>query len=114
MTDAVASPPIDPADDYPDGPVPYPLRKPVVLTTLDARGESRSEEIRAVTVREPTGDDLIAVGKGKSEEEKTARLIAAMCDQPYVFARKLTGWDFTQLGLIVARFFPTEDSPPRS
>ncbi|NBB51505.1 hypothetical protein GVN24_24780 [Rhizobium sp. CRIBSB] len=98
-------------DGYPDGPVPYTLKRPVAFTVVDAKGESRTETVSAVVVREPEGDDLLAAARGKTEEEKGARLIAALCDQPYAFARKLKGWDFAELGLIVARFFPKEGSP---
>jgi hypothetical protein len=110
--DIVMAPPAaDPAADptqggYPDGPVPYPLRKPVVLTKVDHEGRTSSETITQVFVREPLGDDLLALDKAKGEAESAQILIAVMCDQPRAFARKLTGWDFTRLGMIVARFFP--------
>ena len=48
----------------------------------------------------------LALDKAKGEAEQALILIAVMCDQPKAFARKLTGWDFQNLGLIVARFFP--------
>lgn len=107
----IQGPGTDPAPDptqggYPDEPVPYTLRKPVVLTTLDHEGRKSSETITRVFVREPLGDDLLALDKAKGEAESAQILISVMCDQPRAFARKLTGWDFTKLGLIVARFFP--------
>jgi len=101
----------DPAPDptkggYPDEPVPYTLRKPVLLTTLDNEGRKSTVTVTQVMVREALGDDLLALDKAKGEAEQALILIAVMCDQPKAFARKLTGWDFQNLGLIVARFFP--------
>lgn len=102
---------VDPAPDptqggYPDEPVPYTLKKPVVLTMLDNEGRTSSETVTRVLVREPSGDDLLALDKAKGQTEAAHILIAVMCDQPRKFAGKLSGWDFTNLGLIVARFFP--------
>lgn len=102
-------------DDYPEEPVPYTLKRPVTFRLATGNSDKLEEvTITEVLIREPDGDDLIAMGKGKTDEEKGARLIAAMCEQPYLFARKLKGWDFAAIGLIVARFFPAEGSPLKS
>lgn len=93
---------------YPDGPISYTLRKPVELITVVAGRDPERSTITSVTVREPVGEDLFVTDRAKGESDKAARLIAQLCDQPYQFAKKLSGWDFTQLGQIVARFFPTE------
>ena len=98
-----------PASTYPDGPVSYTLRKPVELITVVAGRDPERTVITSVVVREPTGEDLFVTDRSRGEAEKAARLVAQLCDQPHQFAKKLSGWDFTQLGLIVARFFPTGD-----
>ncbi len=101
--------PAAPAPTYPDGPISYTLKKPVVLFTAVAGREPERTTITSVTVREPNGEDLFVIDRAKGEAEKAARLIAQLCDQPYQFSKKLSGWDFTKLGEIVQRFFPTED-----
>lgn len=115
MTDSIsgrdqeAPPPRpDAASTYPDGPVEYILRRPVTITVVVAGRDPEQTVIDRVTVREPTGEDLFVTDRAQGEAEKAARLVAQLCDQPYQFARKLSGWDFTRLGEIVARFFPTE------
>ncbi|QQQ19669.1 phage tail assembly protein [Brevundimonas vitis] len=101
------------AEGYPDGPVHHVLVRPVVFTLPGTNGPE-SFTVNEVWMREPTGDDILLMGKAQTSEEKSMRLIAAMCDQPYLFARKLKGWDFVKLGLILARFFPKGASPLES
>lgn len=105
-------------EGYPDGPVPYTLKRPVRFT-IPGKSEAEVVRVEKVEVREPTGDDIIAMGAGKTQEEKAARLVSSMCGQPSLFGRKVSGWDFAQIAQIVARFFPKgasplEGSPPES
>lgn len=98
-----------PADaGYPEGPVHYILRRPVTIYVPNAKQEIEAKTITEVWVREPLGDDSVAADKGKTDAEKGLRLLAAICDQPFVFARKLSAWDQGRLGEILARFFPKE------
>lgn len=117
MAEQAAAGVLPPATGYPEEPIPYVLLKPVTFVVAGPR-EGESITIDRVEIRELTGDDLIN-SRGKTDEEKGARLLATACDQPYAFIKKLTAWDFANIGLAFQRFFPKglsplEDSPPGS
>lgn len=95
--------------DYPEEPVHHRLKRPVTYTKVDqTTGATESVTVTEVWVSEPDGEAILATDKGKSETDKSLRLIAALTGHPYVFAKKLKGWDIAALGAIAARFFPKE------
>lgn len=85
-------------------PYDFPLTKPV---------KAHDEDLKALTLREPTGEDVLKFGLLEGlEPSRFIPLVCSLAGVPEGTIKQMAGRDVLSLGTVLSRFFQWAALPP--